>query len=149
MIQSENLMLGDLVYNHRQWICPVTEISKNHVEVIAKHYGNSSYKLEDVYPIPLTEEIILQLGWEEITPDNPKYKRGIGIGKQYKHPSYTDILNIVQNSLTEMYWTINGKIYIKNLNDLQHILHQTVKDNIITDGDKVMIDTFRFWEHDQ
>lgn len=148
MIKPEEMMLGDLIYNHRHWICPVTGINEECVQVIAKHYGELTYRWEDTYPIPLTEEIILQLGWKEIMPDDPKYKNGIGVGKQYKHPAYTDVLNIVQNSLTKMYWTLAGEVYVENLNDLQHVLHQTVKDRIITDGDKVMIDTYRFWEND-
>ena len=149
MIKPEDIMLGDLVYNHRQWICPVTAIAKDHVEVVAKYYGVQPYIWDDMYPIPLTEDIILQLGWEEITPDNPKHKIRIGLGKQFKHPDYTDVLNINQNSLTDMYWTLNGEICIKYLHDLQHVLHHTVKDTIIVDGDKLSIENYRFWEHEE
>ena len=59
-------MIGDLIYNHRKWICPVTAIDKDHVIVIAQHYGESSYRWEDVNPIPLTPEILEKIGFASV-----------------------------------------------------------------------------------
>ena len=124
------LMQGDLVYNHRNWICPVVGIDKDTITVIAQHYGESTYKKDEIYPIPLTEEIILKLGWEEIDRDHPDYKSRIGLGKQFKHPWYTSCLCIRHNNLTDKYWVLNGNMVLRYLHDLQHILHHTTEDEI-------------------
>ena len=132
-------MIGDIIYNHRDWMCPVVGIDEDHVTVIARHYGVVVYKWEDVRPVPMTEDIILQLGWEEIPEDSPKHQNRIGLGKQYKHPWYTDTLNIHQNSLTELHWC--NEMPITFLHNLQHILDLTIKDKVVLDGiDKLKID---------
>ena len=60
MIQTTEIMRGDLLYNHRMWVCPVIEVFKDSVTVIARHYGEETFKTEDMYPIPLTVDIISQ-----------------------------------------------------------------------------------------
>lgn len=129
-IIPKRLEVGDLIYNHRKWICVVLEITKEYVTVFARHYGELTYKWEDVEPIRLTEDIIKKLGWEEIDRESEDYVRGITSGKQFKHPDYTKTLNIRENALTNMYWTINGEVYITYLHDLQHVLRMTVADEI-------------------
>jgi len=129
------LMQGDLIYNHRNWICPVVGIDEETITVIAQHYGKSPYKKEDLYPIPITEDIIINLGWKEISESDPSYENRLGLGKQYKHPSYIKSLNIIQNSLTGLYYIVNGEI-IRYLHDLQHILYHTILDDIRYDYEK-------------
>lgn len=124
------LMQGDLVYNHRNWICPVVGMAKDMITVVAQHYGESTYRKDEIHPIPLTEEIILKLGWEEIKKGHSCYKNALGLGKQFKHPWYTDPLCIRQNSLTDLYYTLNGEFVLRYLHDLQHVLHHTTEDEI-------------------
>lgn len=57
-MEAKELMIGDLVYNHRNWICPIVEIHKDSAVVIAGHYGEEEFKLNDLRPIPLTPEIL-------------------------------------------------------------------------------------------
>ncbi|MBP5724447.1 MAG: hypothetical protein J6X18_12855 [Bacteroidales bacterium] len=132
----KSLMRGDLVYNHRNWICPVFGMDAETVTIIAQHYGEETFLLEDIHPIPLTEEIILNLGWEEIGKNHPDYKKKIGVGKQFKHPWYTSSLIIRQNALTDMYSTLNGEFVLRYLHDLQHVLLHTVEDEIQYDYEK-------------
>ena len=56
MINTNELMRGDLIYNHRHWACPVVEIFDDRVTVIAHHYGEETFKVEDLYPIDLDDE---------------------------------------------------------------------------------------------
>ena len=134
MIDTSTLMLGDLVLHHRGWICTVVGVTKDTVTIIARHYGEETFKAEDIHPIELTEEIILMLDWQEIPENDPEYKIKIGLGKQFKNKYYEKVLNINQNSLTDMYWTLNGNVHIKYLHELQHVLKQTTKDTIVTEG---------------
>lgn len=136
MINSKDLMQGDLIYNHRNWICPVVRIDEETITVVAQHYGKSSYRNENLFPIPISENIILKLGWKEIKESDPDYKIRIGLGKQYKHSSYTKSLNIIQNSLSGLYFILNGEVIVRYLQDLQHILHHTVLDEIRYDYEK-------------
>ena len=128
--ELKTLMLGDLIYNHRKWVCPVIGLNKDSITVIAQHYGESTYRREDNSAIPLTEEIILELGWEKLKESDEDFKRGIGKSNQYKHPWYTKTLMIVQNSLTDMYKCVDGEIVLRYVHDLQHVLHHTVEDEI-------------------
>ena len=63
MINREDLMVGDLVYNHRKWECPVVEILSDGATVIARHYGKETFRYEDLSPIPLTKEILEKNGF--------------------------------------------------------------------------------------
>lgn len=130
------IMMGDLVYNHRDWVCPVVGMDEETVTVIAQHYGEAPYLREEIRPVPLTEDIILSLGWEEIGEGHPDYKNKIGIGKQFKHPWYTGSLIIRQNSLVGTYWTLHGEFLLRYVHDLQHVLHHTVEDEIRYDYEK-------------
>lgn len=62
-MEVNNLMIGDLIYNHRNWACPIVEIHKDSAVVIARHYGEEEFKLEDLRPIPLTQEILEKNGF--------------------------------------------------------------------------------------
>ena len=146
-MKERNLMIGDLVYNHRKWICRVVAVDKEHVTVIARHYGECPYKWEDIQPIPMSEEIITQLGWKEIKKGDPDYKVVIGLKKAFKHPWYEKSLNISQNSLTDMYWFHD--VYIKHLHVLQHALYECTKDQILLEDEndnKVYIKNHHIWE---
>lgn len=126
----KTLMRGDLVYNHRNWICPVVGMNDETITVIAQHYGKFTYRTDEIHPIPLTEEIILKLGWEEINENHKDYVNKIGTGKQFKHPWYVKMLNIRQNSLSGLYYVLNNDVVLRYLHDLQHILLHTVEDEI-------------------
>ena len=148
-MKERNLMIGDLVYNHRMWICTVVGVDEEYVTVIARHYGRCSYNWEDIQPIPMTKEIITQLGWEEIKEGDPDYKIAIGLKKAFKHPWYEKSLNIHQNSLTDMYWFHD--VYIKHLHVLQHALYECTKDKILLEDEndnKVHIKDHHIWDDD-
>ena len=148
-MKERNLMIGDLVYNHRMWICTVVGVDEEYVTVIARHYGRCSYKWEDIQPIPMTEEIITQLGWEEIKEGDADYKIAIGLKKASKHPWYEKSLNIHQNSLTDIYWFHD--VYIKHLHVLQHALYECTKDKILLEDEndnKVYIKDHHIWDDD-
>ena len=63
MINTNELMRGDLIYNHRHWACPVVEIFDDKVTVIAHHYGEETFKVEDLYPIDLDDEFFKRNGF--------------------------------------------------------------------------------------
>ncbi len=62
-MKANELMVGDLVYNHRNWACPIVEIHKDSAVVIARHYGEEKFELKDLRPIPLTPEILEKNGF--------------------------------------------------------------------------------------
>lgn len=62
-MKANKLMIGDLVYDHRNWACPIVEIHKHSAVVIARHYGEEEFGLEDLRPIPLTPEILEKNGF--------------------------------------------------------------------------------------
>lgn len=62
-MEPKDLMVNDLVYNHRNWICPIVEIHKDSAVVIARHYGEEEFKLNDLRPIPITTEILEKIGF--------------------------------------------------------------------------------------
>lgn len=62
-MEAKDLMIGDYVYNHRNWECPIVEIHKNSAIVIARHYGEEEFLLSDLRPIPLTTEILEKNGF--------------------------------------------------------------------------------------
>ena len=64
-MEAKDLMIGDYVYNHRNWECPIVEIHKDSAVVIARHYGEEEFRVEDLSPIPLTPEILEKNGWEK------------------------------------------------------------------------------------
>lgn len=63
MINSNELMRGDLIYNHRHWACPVVELFEDRVTVVAHHYGEETFKVEDLYPIDLDDEFFKKNGF--------------------------------------------------------------------------------------
>lgn len=129
-------MRGDLVYNHRNWICPVVAMDEETITVDAQHYGRCPYEAGDIHPISLTEEIILKLGWEEIDKSHKDYVNRIGVGKQFKHPWYRKMLNICQHSMTGLYYILDGDVVLRYLHDLQHVLLHTIEDEIQYDYEK-------------
>ena len=62
-MEAEDLMIGDWVYNHRYWECPIVEIHKNSAIVIARHYGEEEFLLSELRPIPLTTDILEKNGF--------------------------------------------------------------------------------------
>lgn len=73
MIKPEDIQIGDFLYNHRDWKCPVLSIRKEYdsdkyfIMVNARHYGEEEFRLEDLRPIPLTNEILLKNGFKKDT----------------------------------------------------------------------------------
>lgn len=63
-MKANELMIGDYVYNHRDWECPIVEIHKNSAVVIARHYGEEEFLLSNLRPIPLTAEILEKNGFK-------------------------------------------------------------------------------------
>ncbi len=72
-MKANELMVGDYVYNHRNWECPIVEIHKNSAVVIARHYGEEEFFLSDLRPIPLTEEILKKNGFDTSDPEVKQY----------------------------------------------------------------------------
>lgn len=74
-MKATDLMIGDWVYNHRNWECPILSIRRDYdseqyyAMVIARHYGEEEFKVEDLSPIPLTAEILEKSGFEFDTAD--------------------------------------------------------------------------------
>ena len=131
------IMYGDLVYNHRNWICPVVGSDYGHIAVIAHHYGESVYTRDLVSPIPMSDEILSQLGWKEVKKGDKGYCAELGCySKQFKHPFYTTVLSLGFNENTHLYWIINGNIIIRYVHDLQHVLLHTVQDRIEWDEEQ-------------
>lgn len=62
-MKANELMVGDYVYNHRNWECSIVEIHKNSAVVIARHYGEEEFFLSELRPIPLTPEILEKNGF--------------------------------------------------------------------------------------
>lgn len=129
----KKLAPGDIVLNHRHWMCPVIGTDSEYVTVNARHYGKAEYKLEDVQLVPLTDEIITELGWVEIKEGDPDFRRALSLEKEFKHPDYTKMLNITKNALSGMYHTLHGDYTLRYLNDLQHVLWHVVDDTIECD----------------
>lgn len=84
-MEAKDLMIGDYVYNHRNWECPIVEIHKNSAIVIARYYGEEEFLLSDLRPIPLTQEILEKNGWEkcniDVVDDDEQY--GCAYGSFY------------------------------------------------------------------
>jgi len=76
-MKANELMIGDYVYNHRNWECPIVEIHKNSAVVIAKHYGEEEFLLSDLRPIPLVPEILEKNGFKKY---NELYRLDIAEG---------------------------------------------------------------------
>lgn len=130
MIEGKQmLMKGDLVYNHRKWVCPVLGFDEDSVTVYAGHYGKSTYMLDDISSIPISEDIIKQLGYEEIETD-------VWHRKTFKHPWYTSTLNIQIGGVTGLFWIVDGDFPIRYVQDLQHVLRHTVAADIAYDAEK-------------
>ena len=58
MISNRGLQIGNLLYNHRDWACPIIGIDKDRVTVIARQYGKETFLLEDMKEIKLSEKIM-------------------------------------------------------------------------------------------
>lgn len=65
MKSIQGLQVGNLVYNHRRWACPITNIQEDRLTVIARHYGEETFLLEDMKEIDLSEDLIPKLGFEK------------------------------------------------------------------------------------
>ncbi len=116
--------IGDLVYNHRHWICPVTAISRDYITVIARHYGESSYQRKDVHLIELTDDILKQLGWEEMNEGELDYAVNTLRPPKDFH-LYTPDFYIAKDFFGDFY-SICGKFGLKYLSDLNHLIrHKT------------------------
>ncbi len=63
MINTNELMRDDLIYNHRHWACPVVEVFEDRVTVVAHHYGEETFKVEDLYPIDLDDDFFKKNGF--------------------------------------------------------------------------------------
>ena len=130
------LIIGDLVCNHRNWVCPVAALDSKYITVIARHYGECPYLREDVSLIELTDEIIEQLGWEVIKECDPGFRRSISLEKEFKHPDYTKELNITKNSISGLYHILNGNITLRYVSDLNHVIFHKFNERIEWDEEQ-------------
>lgn len=130
-MDEKNLMVGDIVKDRNGEICTVYGVSCGFV-MLSTDLHNPYECNDEIEPVPLTEEIIKMLDWSEVKEGEEGYEKEIGwSGRQFKNIWYTKTLNIRINTMTDMMWIVDGEIYVKNLNDLQHVLRMTVKDEII------------------
>lgn len=124
-MEAIDLMIGDLVYNHRNWICPIVEIHKDSAVVIARHYGEEEFKLNDLRPIPTSPEILEKIGFTKSTPppgihaicyslDNKKEKYNLTIANYNK---YKRLLLNVDSEDSECF-----NIKCDYVHELQHAL---------------------------
>ena len=70
MKTNKGLQIGNLLYNHRRWACPILDIGADCVTVIARHYGEETFLLEDMREIDLSEDLIPKLGFEKEIQEN-------------------------------------------------------------------------------
>ena len=108
-MEANELMIGDYVYNHRDWECPIVEIHKNSAIVIARHYGEEEFLLSDLRPIPLTSEIFEKNGFEKsysfsLTADG--YKKV----PVYKYKNMKQVQDICKN-LIKVCVNLDGSKY--------------------------------------
>lgn len=116
--------VGDLVYNHRHWICPVTAISRDYITVIARHYGESSYPREDVHLIELTDDILKQLGWEEMNEGELDYEVDTLRPPKDFQLHMSDFY--IRKDRLGGFYSICGNFGLKYLSDLNHLIrHKT------------------------
>ena len=109
-MDTTELKLGNLVYNHRLWVCEVIGVTRNTVEVIAGHYGEEIFTADTVHPIPLTMEIMQSLGYRMVDG-------GFDIGLEEPLGMYWDAL-----TLDIVDGRGNHLIDCKYLHQLQNIL---------------------------
>ncbi len=123
-------MIGDIVKGKDGKVCTVLGVSGGFV--ILSTDPHNPHECSEIEPVPLTEEIIKMLDWREVVKGEDGYDKDVSwIRKQFKNIWYTKTLNISVNTTTDMMWIVGGEIYVKNINDLQHVLRMTVKDEII------------------
>ncbi len=129
-MDEKNLMVGDIVKDKNGEVCTVLGVSGGFVMLSSDPHN--PHGCNEIEPVPLTEEIIKMLDWSEVKEGEDGYEKGINWSrKQFKNIWYTKTLNIRINTMSDMMWIVDGEIYVKNINDLQHVLRMTVKDEII------------------
>jgi len=130
-------MLRDLVYNYRN-ICTVIGVDREHITVISQHYGKSTHIRDLIRPIPLSEEIINQLGWVEVKEGDEGFdaKKKSVVKKQYHNPDYITTLNIIHGENSGLWYILGGEFHMRYVHDLQHVLRHRVTDDIGYDTEK-------------
>ena len=112
-MKTRDLQIGDLIYNHRLWVCPVVEVLKDSVTVIAKHYGESTYSIDEMYPIWITPEILLNNG----------FRLSDGLTDVYEHKT-SPTIRVIKTS--DEKWSVSTTnvtdINIKYIHEFQQVL---------------------------
>ena len=111
-MEAKDLMIGDYVYNHRNWECPIVEIHKDSAVVIAKHYGEEEFLLSDLKPIPLTTEILEKNGFVE------KSERRWVLSDEY---TGDEVLVLYEVAIGFAMPTLGLAIGLQNVHELQHL----------------------------
>jgi hypothetical protein len=107
-MKANELMVGDWVYNHRKWEYPIVEIHKDSAVVVARHYGEEEFELSDLYPIPLTPEIL--------------EKNGFITEEREGDPTFPYLAFIIENDeyRIEITWYDSHDVYEPNTGEYLH-----------------------------
>lgn len=124
MINTNELMRGDLIYNHRHWACPVVEVFEDRVTVVAHHYGEETFKVEDLYPIDLDDDFFKKNGFidfianQMIFVDKGNDLTIIVVRDLDKAPNRKNYLVCVNKGY------MDAKIPMSYVHEFQHLLSQ-------------------------
>ena len=127
MINTNELMLGDLIYNHRHWACPIVEVFDDRVTVIAHHYGEETFKVDDLYPIDLDDEFFKRNGFIDFVANQIQM---VFVDKE-NDLSIHVIRNLDKASNAKKKYIVcvkkdymNAKIPMSYVHEFQHLLSQ-------------------------
>src|SRR5690606_11922520 len=111
MIQANELMLGNFV-DTPDGTVKITAIRYEKVAVIRKtekgNFAVYSESLDDIQPIPLTEEILLKCGFERSEYND------------YRHPILIGTLTIYEG-VAELHISDLYSVWVNNLHQLQNL----------------------------
>ena len=133
-MKKEELMIGDWVFNtHNRKPEQVCEIRER---MVMLNY-NDLYEYDEVEPIPLTEEILLNNGFDKIKPNGYTSPR-----QEYAYSS--DFEDVYAEEINDGMWKIDidsvefnlprRTMFVGYVHTLQHVLKECAVDNDITSG---------------
>ena len=127
MINTNELMLSDLIYNHRHWACLVVEIFDDRVTVISHHYRKETFKGEDLYLIDLDDDFFKRNGFIDFVANQIQM---VFVDKE-NDLSIHVIRNLNKASNAKKKYIVcvkkdymNAKIPMSYVHEFQHLLSQ-------------------------